>query len=215
LLLGLATAALAGVLIWLGADDDEPPPVPAPVTAVDRSPPRADEIRPAAEPGPAALPTPAATPEAGVGAVDSAAAPVDVSPPSVESAAVANAPSASLTAAAPSADAPAKPAPSADAPDAAGREARSDAAPSPESPATGEPVPSDEGLTTGPVTTVYMAPACAELYRGGKRVGRSGVRVRTPEGKRRVFEVVCPGHGTRKLTLDGSRKEVMVGLRPK
>ena len=60
-----------------------------------------------------------------------------------------------------------------------------------------------------------MAPDCAELYRRGKRVGRSGVRVMIPEGKRRTFEVVCPGHGTRKLTLDGNRKEVMVGLRPK
>jgi hypothetical protein len=60
-----------------------------------------------------------------------------------------------------------------------------------------------------------MAPECAELYRRGKRVGRSGVRVMIPEGKKRHFEVVCPGHGTRKLTLDGTRNEVMVGLRPK
>jgi hypothetical protein len=41
------------------------------------------------------------------------------------------------------------------------------------------------------------------------------VRVRIPEGKRRVFEVVCPGHGTRKLVLDGKREEVSIGLRPK
>jgi hypothetical protein len=80
---------------------------------------------------------------------------------------------------------------------------------------TSEPVPSDEGLLEGPVTQVFLAPDCAELYRKGKRVGRSGVRVRVPEGKKRVFEVVCPGHNTRKLTIDGSRPELTIGLRPK
>jgi hypothetical protein len=60
-----------------------------------------------------------------------------------------------------------------------------------------------------------MAPDCAELYRKGKRVGRSGVRVRTPAGQKRVFEVVCPGHMTRKLAIDGNRKEISIGLRRK
>ena len=209
--IGLATAGLAGLLIWLGSGGDELPTTtpepPANVAPARPETPGTPEIR-------------AVAPEAQPAAAEPAqAAPVDTT--AATAAATAAAPSASAAEPTASATASAaEPTPAAEAAPSAVSPAtpsRADAETPPpgSTPSTAEPFPSDEGLTAGPITTVYMAPDCAELYRRGKRVGRSGVRVMIPEGKKRTFEVVCPGHGTRKLTLDGGRKEVMVGLRPK
>jgi hypothetical protein len=218
--IGLATAGLAGLLIWLGSGGDELPSTtsepPANVAPARPDTPGTPEIRALA---------PEAQPTAAAPAL--AAAPVDATDASATPSASAAASAAEPSAAAPSAAEPSAAAPSALAsaaepsavpatPTAPSRaEAGAEAPPPGSTPSTAEPFASDEGLTAGPITTVYMAPDCAELYRRGKRVGRSGVRVMIPEGKKRTFEVVCPGHGTRKLTLDGSRTEVMVGLRPK
>jgi hypothetical protein len=216
--LGLATAAIAGLLVWLGSGlDDEPTTMAEPAAELAPAAPETPgtpELRPVL-PEPAATVTASPEPALSAPSLTAEAAlsaePADTAPAAEASAATAE------PSAAPAAEASAAPAatgaePAADAPGQA--EASTDEVPKTATPSTSEPVPSDEGLTAGPITTVYMAPDCAVLYRRGKRVGRSGVRVMTPEGKRRAFEVVCPGHGTRKLTLDGTHKEVMVGLRP-
>jgi len=219
--LGLATAGIAGLLLWLGSGSDEPPPL-APEVAVHA---------PAHLPGTPAIQGTAAEVKADEPAADTAGAATVATAAAEPSPAAEAAPSAEVAPsaetneaeAAPGAAAPAsaepanaKPEASAEAPPAAEATAATEPAPS-ETPAPADsagPIPSDEGLLEGPVTQVFMAPDCAELYRKGKRVGRSGVRVRVPEGQKRVYEVVCPGHNTRKLTLDGSRKEVNIGLRP-
>jgi hypothetical protein len=207
--LGIATGVIAGLLLWLGSGTDEPMPmepetaaqapvdtpgVPA-IHAVHE--PKAEQPAATVTAAPETAPAePAATGSAEATAAPGAAAPLDAAP-----------------------SASAEPTPTTSAatsPEAAspkGAASAADSAP-PAAAESSEPVPSDEGLLEGPVTQVFMAPDCAELYRKGKRIGRSGVRVRVPEGKKRVFEVVCPGHNTRKLTLDGNRKEVTIGLRP-
>lgn len=208
---------IAGLLLWLGSGNDEPLPM-EPETAAQApvdtpgapaihavNEPRAEE--PKAETPPATEPaTPAASAEATAEPTASAsteteAAPAPSAEPAPPASAAETAEAVSAAPAAPPAPAAPEPAPSA-----------ADPVPAPADPS--EPIPSDEGLLEGPVTQVFMAPDCAELYRKGKRIGRSGVRVRVPEGKRRFYEVVCPGHNTRKLTIDGSRKEVSIGLRP-
>ncbi len=209
--LGIATAVIAGLLLWLGSGDDEPLPMEpetaaqAPVDA-----PEAPAIHAVNEPKAEQPPTT----ETAVPAATAEATAEPAATPSTEAEAAPSAepaPPASAVSAAETADA-AEAAPAAPAAPEAATSAAADPAPAPAD--SSEPIPSDEGLLEGPVTQVFMAPDCAELYRKGKRVGRSGVRVRVPEGKRRFYEVVCTGHNTRKLTIDGSRKQVSIGLRP-
>jgi hypothetical protein len=210
--LGLGLAAIAGLMLWLGSNEnDEPAAAPEPPALSEQIPQRPEESLPSTEPEARAVPAelrPAVTAAAAETAPATAEdeAPTPAATASDEPAPSATAPSAAASVAARADEA--------NAGDAA-KTGASETPPQTPTPSAGEPVPSDEGLTEGPVTTIYMAPDCAELYRKGKRVGRSGVRVRTPEGKKRVYEVVCPGHGTRKLTLDGSHKELMIGLRRK
>jgi hypothetical protein len=212
--LGIATGVIAGLLLWLGSGTDEPMPmepetaaqapvdtpgVPA-IHAVHE--PKAEQPAATVTAAPETAPAePAATASAEATAAPSAAAPLDAAPSASAEPTPTTSAAVSPEAAPPT---PATP---------EGAASAADAAPPPAADSS-EPVPSDEGLLEGPVTQVFMAPDCAELYRKGKRIGRSGVRVRVPEGKKRVFEVVCPGHNTRKLTLDGNRKEVTIGLRP-
>jgi hypothetical protein len=213
--LGIATAVIAGLLLWLGSGNDEPLPMePETATQAPADTPGAPELHAVNQPK-------AEQPKAEEPPTTEAAAPAASAEATAEPAASAS--TEGEAAPAPSAE-PAPPASAAEAAEAASAVPAAPAAPEPATSAaadptpapadSSEPIPSDEGLLEGPVTQVFMAPDCAELYRKGKRIGRSGVRVRVPEGKRRFYEVVCPGHNTRKLTIDGSRKEVSIGLRP-
>lgn len=87
----------------------------------------------------------------------------------------------------------------------------------PEAPAPTEPAPAGSAsLPDGTrVVIVTISPPQARLFRKGKPVGSSPVRVElAPDEKRRSFEVGAPGWRTRKLVVDGSKAEVFIGLKP-
>jgi hypothetical protein len=61
---------------------------------------------------------------------------------------------------------------------------------------------------------ISVRPPQARIFYRGKEVGRAPVTVEIEPGKRRSFEVGAPGFMTRKVVIDGSKAEVLVGLRP-
>ncbi len=77
--------------------------------------------------------------------------------------------------------------------------------------ATGE---SEAAPTGGKVVTVVTKPEGARLFYKGKEVGITPVKVELGPGEKRSFEVALPGHITRKLVVDGTKSEVVIGLRP-
>lgn len=64
------------------------------------------------------------------------------------------------------------------------------------------------------LVVVKVRPDDARIYRKGKQVGSSGMTVELAPGERRAFEVTKRGYVTRKLVVDGTAKEVFIGLRP-
>jgi hypothetical protein len=64
------------------------------------------------------------------------------------------------------------------------------------------------------VVIINVRPANARIYHRGKEAGRAPLRVELDPGKRRSFEVGSPGYMTRRIIVDGSKPEVLVGLRP-
>ena len=85
--------------------------------------------------------------------------------------------------------------------------AEASAAPSTEAPAAGN----DDVR----VVIVKVHPAEARFYHKGKKVGSSPLRVELAPGEKRAFEVGHPDFNTRKVVIDGSKPEVIVGLFPK
>jgi hypothetical protein len=65
------------------------------------------------------------------------------------------------------------------------------------------------------VVIVKVRPVSARFYYKGKKVGGSPMRVELEPGEKRAFEVGHPLFVTRKVVIDGSEPEVMVGLHPK
>jgi hypothetical protein len=65
------------------------------------------------------------------------------------------------------------------------------------------------------VVIVTISPPQARLFRKGKPIGSSPVRIElAPDEKRRSFEVGAPGWRTRRLVVDGTKPEVFIGLKP-
>jgi hypothetical protein len=65
------------------------------------------------------------------------------------------------------------------------------------------------------VVIVTISPPQARLFRKGKPVGSSPVRIELgPDEKRRSFEVGAPGWRTRRLVVDGTKPEIFIGLKP-
>jgi hypothetical protein len=62
---------------------------------------------------------------------------------------------------------------------------------------------------------VRSVPDQAELYERGQRVGRTPLELDVRTGERRRFEVALPGYYVRKLVIDGSTTDVVVGMRQK
>jgi hypothetical protein len=62
---------------------------------------------------------------------------------------------------------------------------------------------------------VKVRPAGARFYHKGKKMGGSPMRVELAPGEKRAFEVGHPDFVTRKVVIDGSEPEVIVGLHPK
>jgi hypothetical protein len=65
------------------------------------------------------------------------------------------------------------------------------------------------------VVIVKVRPVSARFYYKGKKVGGSPMRVELEPGEKRAFEVGHPLFVTRKVVIDGSEPEVLVGLHPK
>jgi hypothetical protein len=65
------------------------------------------------------------------------------------------------------------------------------------------------------VVIVKVRPASARFYYRGKKMGGSPMRVELEPGEKRSFEVGHPAFVTRKVVIDGSEPEVLVGLHPK
>ena len=60
-----------------------------------------------------------------------------------------------------------------------------------------------------------VRPLGARFYYKGKKMGGSPMRVELAPGEKRAFEVGHPNYVTRKIVIDGSEPEVIVGLHPK
>jgi hypothetical protein len=65
------------------------------------------------------------------------------------------------------------------------------------------------------VVIVKVRPLGARFYYKGKKMGGSPMRVELAPGEKRSFEVGHPNFVTRKVVIDGSEPEVIVGLHPK
>jgi hypothetical protein len=76
------------------------------------------------------------------------------------------------------------------------------------------PAASAESSSGKIVVIVNVRPPQARIYYHGKEAGKAPLRVELEPGKRRSFEVGYPGFMTRKIVVDGSKPEILVGLRP-
>lgn len=138
-------------------------------------------------------------PEANVERSAPAVAPSEAAPPAVALAAVAPGPEAPEASASPVGVT----APSSDAP--------TEAPPLPGA-ASAAPVASAE--TSGKIVVIVnVRPPQARIYYRGKEAGRAPLRVELEPGQRRAFEVGYPGFMTRRIVVDGSKPDILVGLR--
>jgi pyruvate dehydrogenase E2 component (dihydrolipoamide acetyltransferase) len=64
------------------------------------------------------------------------------------------------------------------------------------------------------VVTVTAVPPDARFFYKGRAVSGSPMRVELKPGEKRSFEIGRPGFRTRKVVVDGSQKEMTVGMRP-
>jgi hypothetical protein len=76
------------------------------------------------------------------------------------------------------------------------------------------PAPSAASSDGKIVVIVNVRPPQARIFYRGKEAGKAPLRVELEPGKRRSFEVGYPGFMTRKIVVDGSKPEILVGLRP-
>jgi hypothetical protein len=61
---------------------------------------------------------------------------------------------------------------------------------------------------------INIRPEGARVYYRGREVGRTPFTVELLRGERRVFEVGAPGYATRRLVIDGTRKEISYIMTP-
>jgi hypothetical protein len=59
---------------------------------------------------------------------------------------------------------------------------------------------------------VKSRPNGVRVWRRGKEIGRTPLVIQIGRGERRVFEIGSPGYGTRRLSLNGEKTEVIVNL---
>lgn len=59
---------------------------------------------------------------------------------------------------------------------------------------------------------ILSKPTGARVYRLGREIARTPVTIQIGRGERRVFEVGSPRLGTKRVTLDGEKSEIMVTL---
>jgi hypothetical protein len=77
------------------------------------------------------------------------------------------------------------------------------------------PAPADSAASSPGkiVVIVNVRPPQARIFYRGKEAGKAPLRVELEPGQRRSFEVGYPGFMTRKIVVDGSKPELLVGLR--
>jgi hypothetical protein len=81
----------------------------------------------------------------------------------------------------------------------------------PEASASASPSAGGEGTKT---ISIVTRPPGARIFHHGKEVGTTPLTIDLPEGEKRKFEVGLPGHVTRKLIVDGTKTEIVLGMRP-
>jgi hypothetical protein len=59
---------------------------------------------------------------------------------------------------------------------------------------------------------VKTRPEKVKVLRRGKEIGRTPLTIQIGRGEHRIFELVAPGIGTKRLTLDGEKPEVFVNM---
>jgi hypothetical protein len=73
--------------------------------------------------------------------------------------------------------------------------------------------PSDAPAPGSQRITINTTPPKAKFFHFGKEVGTAPFVIDLPPGEKRAYEVWLPGHITRKVLVDGSKPEIMLGLR--
>lgn len=116
------------------------------------------------------------------------------------------------TAAASAAEAPAAPseAPASAAPaaESASSPAAADSAPAPAASAFAAPSADTEIRRV----TIKSKPPKVRFFHFGKQVGVTPFVLELKPGERHAYEAGLPGYGTRKVVIDGSKPEVLIGL---
>ena len=61
--------------------------------------------------------------------------------------------------------------------------------------------------------TVKSRPGKVRFFHFGKQVGVTPFVLEFKPGERHAYEAALPGYGTRKVVIDGSKPEIMIGLK--
>jgi hypothetical protein len=80
-------------------------------------------------------------------------------------------------------------------------------------PATSGVLAPDRAAAGTQRVTISTVPPKAKFFHFGKEVGTAPFVIDLPAGEKRAYEVWLPGHITRKVLVDGSKPEIMLGLR--
>jgi hypothetical protein len=88
----------------------------------------------------------------------------------------------------------------------------SDSNPSPATSASAAPATSARADAEKRRITVKSKPAKVRFYHFGKLVGVAPFVLEFKPGERHAYEAGLPGYGTRKVVIDGSKPEVLIGL---
>jgi len=86
-----------------------------------------------------------------------------------------------------------------------------DAAPSPAASASAPPASAAEGQIRR--VTVKSRPAKVRFFHFGKQVGVTPFVLEFKPGERHAYEAALPGYGVRKVVIDGSKPEIVIGLK--
>ncbi|HET9960679.1 MAG TPA: hypothetical protein VFQ61_39680 [Polyangiaceae bacterium] len=96
-------------------------------------------------------------------------------------------------------------------------EARADASQPSSGPAAAEgSAASASDAAKGDKVFVHITakPADVQLFYKGKSIGKPPLTIELKPGETRTFEAILAGHTTRKVRVDGTKPEMMIGLRP-
>jgi len=90
--------------------------------------------------------------------------------------------------------------------------ATADSAPTPATSASSEPATSAGADSEMRKISVKSKPAKVRFYHFGKLVGVTPFVLQLKPGEKHAYEAGLPGYGTRKVLIDGSKPEILIGL---